>query len=158
MTKTVETMLEQFYEGPQPPKRLAERVKAFRLYYPNATPEEWESFALTFGQNCYRDGFTRGYDWNERDWKGPAIDPEQLAEMQSHDWSLAEENYDWNRMLTMGCDPRSPLANVPADQRRALIEMMMGGGIFPIGLDISPYEGPPHGNPGFHRPEENDDE
>lgn len=158
ITKVADKAAGTFYEGPTPPRRLAERVQLFRLHYPNATPEEWAKFSLTFGTNCYREGFTRGYDWAERGWDGPDVDPEQAAELQAHDWSLAEENPDWQRMLTMGYDPRDPMAGSTIDQRRAMVEVMMGSGPYPIEVDLSAYEGPPLGNPGFHHPPEEDDD
>lgn len=153
--KVLEKLAGTFYEGPKPPKRLEERVQLFRLHYPDATPKQWAEFALTFGTNCYREGFARGYEWLERDWK-PTDEPtqEQIAEYQAHDWSLAEQNTDWSKMLTTGYDPRSPLANCSPEQRRAIVEMMQGATNYPLSIDLSAYEGVEapldYGNPGFH--------
>lgn len=158
--KFIEKRAGTYYEGPTPPRRLAERVKMFQLYYPIATPEQWAEFALTFGANCYREGFTRGYDWSERGWEGPEMEPEQVAELQAHDWSLAEENPDWQRMMNMGYDPRDPLAGHSMEQRRAIMETLNGAGQYPVEIDLSAYEGPPIRTPGFYgqgEEEDNDD-
>lgn len=129
-----------FYEGPEPPPRLAESVKLFRLYYPDATPEQWEKFAVRLANNTYRDGFIRGWEWLQRGWEGPDIEPEQLAEIQSHDWSLAASNPDWQRMLQMGYDPSSPLRRLSPEQRRAVVETFQGAGRFPVEINLSAYD------------------
>lgn len=152
--RLIDRFRDSFYEGPDPPARLAERVRLFRLYYPKATAEQWASFALQFGSNCYREGFTRGFEWCERGWEGPAIPPEQAAEMLAQDWSLADSNPDWNRMLTMGYDPHDPLAGISPEQRRAVVETLQGTGDYPVEINLSAYEN--DGNPGFH--EEHDEE
>lgn len=153
--KLVEKYAGTYYEGPTPPKRLAERVKMFQLYYPDASQDRWALFALTLATNCYKEGFTRGYDWTERGWEGPVMPPEQVAELQAHDWSLAEQNPDWQRMMTMGYDPRDPLAGHSMEQRRAIIETMAGGGQYPVEIDLSAYE---DRTPGFCEEEEEEDE
>lgn len=140
--KAIELATSRFYEGPRPPPRLVERIKIFQLYKPQATADDWRDFALQFAANCYREGFIRGYDWQERGWEGPAIEPERLREAMDHDWTLAESNPDWRRLLDRGYDPRSVLGSLPPDQRRALVETFQGaaaGGV-PIIIDLSAYE------------------
>ena len=139
-----------FYEGPEPPRRIGERVKAFRLYNPDADPAEWAAFAERLARNCYREGFVRGYEWLERSWEGPAKEPERLAELAAHDWSLAEEHPDWSRMLEWGYDPRSPLRALSPEQRQAVVDTFTAGGGYPVEIDLSAYDGEAHGNPGFH--------
>lgn len=55
-----------FYEGPDPPERIAQTVSVFATMHPNATVAEWMAFATEFGAGAYRDGWTRGYEWHER--------------------------------------------------------------------------------------------
>lgn len=88
----LERWLGTFYEGPQPPRHLAEEVRVWRAMNPRSTPADWERFAAHFARACYERGFTRGYEWQERGWPGPEFDPEHLAEIEAQDWSLAESN------------------------------------------------------------------
>lgn len=128
------------YEGPEPPgRRIEERVQLFCLFNPQATAEQWRVFARQLAQNCYREGWVRGYEWLERGWSGPAVDPERLTELEAHDWSLAEQHPDWRRMLNLGYDPRSPLANLSPEQRRAVVDLFQGS--TPVVIDFTPYEG-----------------
>lgn len=140
----------RLYEGPEPPKRLRERVKLFKLYNPDATAEQWERFSLTLATNCYREGFVRGYEWQERDWKGPAVEPERLQELQDQDWSLAESHEGWGDVLRRGYDPRSPLAKLSPEQRRAFVETLQGSSRYPLYMNFDHYDG----IPGFHEDSE----
>jgi hypothetical protein len=140
IVKLLERVTSSFYEVAAPPRRLAERVRLFQVYNANASPEQWVQFALTFGQNCYREGFTRGYEWQERGWPGPAVDPDHLAEIEAQDWSLAEQHRGWREILELGYDPNSPLAHLSSEQRTAIAETLQGAGPFPVHLDLSPYD------------------
>jgi hypothetical protein len=82
-----ERLLERFYEGPRPPMRLAEEVAAFGAANPSATREEWARFATRLAHGAYRDGFTRGFEWAERDLDRLDMgDPERVAELLRHDF------------------------------------------------------------------------
>ena len=131
----------QFYEGAEPPPRLTEEVALFRLCYPRATTEQWRRFAERAIQNSYRDGFVRGYQWQERGWEGPAIDPEQLAEIEAHDWSLYDQGPRYDRLLN-GVVPDDPLSHLPVEQRRAFLEQLdlIGGSPYQATVDLTPYE------------------
>lgn len=118
----LERFLGRYYEGPQPPRRLVEEVQLFRIYHPGAGPEEWAQFALAFAANAYRDGFVRGYDWQERGWEGPVADPEQLLELESHDWSVAEQNPTVAEALEAGIDPRDPFYGVDEAERARFLD------------------------------------
>lgn len=150
MLKWGEKFAGTFYEGPEPPKRLKEKVQLFRLYYPHATPAEWAEFSLKLAKNSYQEGFVRGHQWVEREWEGPEIDPEVLAEVEGEDWSLAEQSPSWGRMLERGFDPNNPLRNMDADQRRAIVELMQGSSMYPVEIDLAPFAPEEHGTPGFH--------
>ncbi len=149
--RVLEKAVGEAYTGPTPPRRLAERVRLFALFHPQATSKEWIAFADTFAANVYREGFVRGYEWMERGWTGPAMDPDQLAEFQAHDWSLAEHHPAWHQMLSVGYDPRSPLAGMSSSQRQALSQLFNTNPN--ITIDLSAYDQAPppgHGIPGFH--------
>jgi hypothetical protein len=112
-----ERLLSRYYEGPNPPRHIGEEARVFRILNPRATPREWEDFAKRHAENCYRSGFTRGYEWQERDWPGPAEDPEVLAEAMEHDWSLAEADPRLDLALTEGQDPDDLFYGVPEEDR-----------------------------------------
>lgn len=137
----LERFLGRYYEGPSAPRRLGEEVRLFRVFYPMATAEEWEAFAARLACNAYRDGFVRGYEWCERDWKGPSIEPEVLAELQSHDWSLAEQDPRLEDVLALGVDPLDPHGVIDeTDRARYLDEVGKRLGTFrvtvdPVGID-----------------------
>lgn len=148
MHRLLEKLTDQFYEGPEPPKRLPEKVKLFRLYYPHADADEWAAFANRIARNSYKDGFIRGYEWQERDWPGPELEPERVAELTEQDWSLAEESREWSKLLEKGYDPRSPLANLSPEQRRAVVETFQGASRYPVEVNLSAYEEEPEDEPG----------
>lgn len=79
-----------FYEGPSAPQRLAEQVTTFALMHPTATREQWAEFTTRLAVGSYRDGYTRGFEWAERDLDRLDYgDPERLAELDAHD-------FDWH--------------------------------------------------------------
>jgi hypothetical protein len=75
-----------YYEGPEPPSRYAQSVVFFAATHPGATVEEWAAFTLTLAQRCYREGYTRGKEWRERDLDSVMAATEDVA---AHDW-------EWN--------------------------------------------------------------
>lgn len=124
LVRQLERLLGRYYEGPTPPRRLAEEARLFRVMYPCAGPDEWEAFAARLAASSYRDGFVRGFEWNERDWSGPADDPERLAEATAHDWSLAEADPRLENVLLLGTDPGDPLAALPPLEREQYYQRM----------------------------------
>ena len=116
----------QFYEGPEPPPRIAEEVRMFHILYPTAEWQQWEEFAVRFAHNCYRDGFVRGYEWQERGWDGPAEDPERLLEEERHNWQLAEQDDRWKKMLEDGSDPNDPLSGLSGAHRTEVYQQLGG--------------------------------
>ncbi len=120
----------RYYEGPEPPPRIDQEVRLFAATHREATVEEWKAFATRIAQNTYRDGFTRGIEWNERLWPGPADDPEVLAEAARHNWSHAEQ-----RILAIENQP-SPIAGMNAQAAAALQHSL--GNARVVALDRQP--------------------
>lgn len=85
-----ERIAERYYEGPEPPHRFAEQVVMFAKHNPGATVEQWAQFATNLARGAYQAGYTRGFEWSERDLDrlNPGA-PELLAEQQAHD-------FDWH--------------------------------------------------------------
>jgi len=80
----VQMIRKQFYEGPDPPARIASAVRHFIEVCPNATKEQWREFAELHAQECYRTGYVRGLEWAERDLdRKPKDDPDVLAEQMA---------------------------------------------------------------------------
>jgi hypothetical protein len=134
----LERLLKRFYEGPHPPPRIREEARLFDLLNPGASPEEWEEFAVRFAENCYRDGFVRGFEQSERD--PDRIEPtpdEAILHAQRHDWSLAAEQGRVARLLREGVDPADPMPGATPEERAAWLEEQAAiwGGYKVIALD-----------------------
>lgn len=124
MKRVIERWMDRYYEGPESPPRVFEELRLWAALNPDAPRDVILGYASVLLDAAYRDGFVRGYEWQERGWKGPSIDPDVLAEAQSQDWSLADSNPRVRRILEAGYDPNDPLANVAAPDRRAFFEML----------------------------------
>lgn len=122
--RMIERWMGWYYEGPDAPRRLAEELRVWLRLNPDAPREAIEGYCVLLLESAYRDGFVRGYEWQERGWEGPAVDPEVLAELQAQDWSLAESNPRVRRILEDGYDPEDPLANVASPDRRAFFDFL----------------------------------
>ena len=74
----VQKALGTYFEGPNPPPRIAKAVEEFGKVKPSP---EWEIWATTFAEECYRSGYMRGLEWAERDYHRhkPIDDPEVQA-------------------------------------------------------------------------------
>lgn len=82
-----ERFASRYYEGPEPPLRIAEQVVAFAKANPQATRGEWARYATALGQSTYRSGYVRGLEWTERDLgKLDLGDPDVLAHQRAHDF------------------------------------------------------------------------
>jgi hypothetical protein len=127
LMRLVEKWMGRYYEGPEPPRRLGEELRLWMALNPDSPREVVQGYATCLLEAAYRDGFVRGYDWQERGWSGPSIDPEVLAEAQAQDWSLAEANPRVRRILDAGYDPDDPLANVAAPDKRAFFDFIARG-------------------------------
>ena len=123
LRNTLEKLLKRFYEGPHPPRRIAEEVRLFRAMFPLATADEWEAFAQGLAENAYRSGFTRGEERAERD--PQELVPDALAlEAQTHDWSLADGHPLMRDVIERGRDPLDPMRAMTAQQRLAYFDQV----------------------------------
>lgn len=133
-----------YYEGPTPPPRLLDEVRIFMVLYPNASKQQWMEFSTKHAANSYRSGFVRGHDWVERGWEGPPPDEdrERLLEAEMHDWSLAEESPQWERILTTGRLSEDPLAGLDAEGKQEFMNMLQGPkrGMFPVEIKLAEYD------------------
>jgi hypothetical protein len=87
------------------------------------TVDQWEMFASELARSAYREGWTRGYEWAERDLDAkPKHDPEVLAEQLAHAWKLS----DAPRVeeLMRADDPTNPLAGIAEEHHPMLLDEM----------------------------------
>lgn len=129
LSRVAEKLAGRYYEGPSTPPRVHDEVRVFAALHPNATAEEWATFARRHADIAYRDGFTRGLEWAERLWPGPAEDPEVIAEREAHDFSLPE--YYLQRLEQQ---PESPIDGMSNDEAMRLQHQLahVGARIVPI--------------------------
>lgn len=82
-----------YHEGFEAPERLGEMVVAFANEYPHATRADWVRFASDHAAECYRSGYTRGYERVERDFENamPNNRPEDIADELDPDWRWSPE-------------------------------------------------------------------
>ena len=124
LVRMLDRWLGRYYEGPDVPPRVTEEFRIWMRLNPDAAPACVEGYAVALLEAAYRDGFVRGYEWQERGWEGPAIAPEVLAEIEQQNWSLADLNPRVRHILDNGYDPEDPLANVSAPDKRAFFGML----------------------------------
>lgn len=139
----IEKFLGRYYEGPDPPRRLTEELRVWLYINPDADRSTVEGYVALLLESAYREGFTRGYEWQERDWPGPAVDPELLAELEQQDYSLADYNPRLRRILKDGYDADDPLANVASPDRRAFFDMLAQAQDIRVIPELVEYEGDP---------------
>ncbi len=139
----IEKFLCRYYEGPDPPRRIAEELQVWLRINPDAERVVIEGYCALLLESAYREGFTRGYEWQERDWPGPAVAPEVLAEMQAQDYSLADYNPRIRRILHDGYDAEDPLANVASPDRRAFFDMLAQAQDIHVIPELVEFEGDP---------------
>lgn len=122
LRNAAEKLLKRYYEGPEPPMRLAQQVAEWAWMHPKATRAEWAAFAVRFAHGAYRDGFVRGFEWAERDLDRLQLgDPERLAELEAHDFVWHSPDHLTSQQLAEVV-PRSQeeyLEKLPDDLARA---------------------------------------
>lgn len=96
---------DRYYEGPQPPARLAQMVVEFANQHPNATRAEWVRFACGHARECYRSGWTRGEEHAERDPTELSGIPEQLADALDPSWRERVHDWRWDGGITPLSEP-----------------------------------------------------
>lgn len=132
--KLYERLRDRYYEGPDPPPRLHDEVRVFAALNPQATASEWKDFAARHADVAYRDGFTRGLEWNERLWPGPAEDPEVVAEREAHAFSLPE-----HYLQQLERQPPSPVQGMAPDDALRLQHQLARAGARLVPDPFNPY-------------------
>jgi hypothetical protein len=77
-----------YFEGEEAPERLAALVEDFQKLMPDASPQQWATFALSLARSSYQEGYVRGYERSERV-PGSALPkhpPELTADAMGEDW------------------------------------------------------------------------
>lgn len=101
----------KFYEGPECPERFSEVVVVFANENPYASRAEWMRFATEHAAVAYKSGYTRGFEWAERDDEDPVVSPEELADSLDPDWR-------WSPDITLMGDPDAEVPEeIPADYK-----------------------------------------
>lgn len=117
----LERMLGRFFEGPDAPERLEEHVELFRKLNPAASSREWASFATRLASTAYQDGYTRGFEWRERDIDRAAqFNPAQL-EQHAREERTKQLAYE-QRVI-----PDEPYGWLPPEQRGIAVAMVGEG-------------------------------
>lgn len=128
----MERHLDRWREGPEPPLRVAQEVRLFRALHPGATADEWEQYATRHAESAYRQGYIRGFEYNERFWPGPADDPELLAAAMREDAPSLEANPRMRRLLELGYDLDDPFRGMTRDERNELARALASGAVLKL--------------------------
>lgn len=107
-----------YYEGPSPPSRLADAVRAFRVMYPEADADAWERFSREEAARGYQEGWQRGFEAHLR---GQAEPPPWMRPEIPPPHPLAA------RVLALGYDPSNPLGRATEAQREELARALLKG-------------------------------
>jgi hypothetical protein len=121
---TLEKLAKTFEEGPEPPLRLRDEVRMFRVMHPLATAEQWYAQCLELVDAAYRQGFARGYEWKERDLDSSHKESERLADIAKHAVDIAEGNTNLRASLDSGIDLSDPLHGIPAEYRAEFVDAL----------------------------------
>jgi len=113
-----------FRRSPDPPVRLEEEVILFRSFYPGATPDQWEAFAVKLAENAHRDGFARGFQWGRNGWTLHDANPDRMAEQAQAAESLGEAHPYAARLLKARGDENDPLYAVSEPDRAAFFALL----------------------------------
>lgn len=122
MRGLAERLAERYYEGPEPPMRLAEQVVAFAAANSGATRGEWMRYAVAMAQSAYRSGYVRGIEWAERDLDRLDVgDPDRLADQQQHDFEWHAPEAPSAQALAERVAGADFLDDLPTDAARAWV-------------------------------------
>lgn len=119
-----ERWLDKRYEGPEPPRRLTDEVRMFRVVHPTATPRDWAEFAAKHGRNCYRDGYVRGYEYKIREDDPDTSEAELLDNDAKHDAWAPSDDPEMNQVLVQMFSEEDPLGGATPDERREFNKMI----------------------------------
>ncbi len=89
IARRAENYLKTFYEGPEPPLRIADLAIEFANLYPTATRAQWLRFTTEHAREAYRSGYQRGFEYVERDpdfFVRHDRTPEMVADQIDPDW------------------------------------------------------------------------
>lgn len=88
LSRRAERFLDRYYEGPEPPLRIADLAIEFANLYPQATRAMWLRFATDHAREAYRAGYQRGYEYVERDpdFFRSDLPPDMIADQMDPDW------------------------------------------------------------------------
>lgn len=118
-----ERLLGEYYEGPDPPVRLAEMAMAFAEAHPRATRREWLQFAISHAGEAYRSGYLRGHEWAERDPEARVdVPPDLAADLVDPDWR-------WRTPVLTADGLAEVVPDGWPDDEQELLERMTRGGI-----------------------------
>jgi len=110
--------------SPEPPKRIEEEVALFRVYYPDATVEDWEAFAVRLACNAHRSGFARGFHWATKGWKLDDRNQKRIDEQAVAAESLGDAHPFAARLLRARGDEQDPLFGVSSPDRAAFFALL----------------------------------
>jgi hypothetical protein len=99
VTRLAEKLAGHFYEGPEPPERIAEMARVFASLHPRATRGEWLAMAEELAREAYRSGWVRGFEYAERDPEEPAVSPEVIADAHLPGWRDRAHDWSWETGL-----------------------------------------------------------
>lgn len=105
---------------PPAPGRFSELTRLFRVAFPDADAERWETHAVDLAATAYWEGERRGYD------RARGLDEGALR--ARHDWSAARDRPALAAALAGLRDPDDPLAGMPPEQVAAIREFLAAGG------------------------------
>lgn len=103
LAKAAEKLAGRYYEGREPPVRLAAMAEAFAGMHPRATRGEWLDMAKELAAEAYRSGYRAGYEKYDRD-------PENEREQFDPDELAGEPDWEWGGPTTV-----EQMAEVPDD-------------------------------------------
>ena len=77
LVRVAERLARRYYEGPDPPRRIAQAVDSFVVLHPKASRWEWTEFARLQCEESYRSGYVRGVERSVRD-RDYSVEPHLL--------------------------------------------------------------------------------
>lgn len=117
--------------NPPAPGRFHDLTRLFRIAFPDADAERWESHCDDLAEAAYWEGERRGYD------RARGVDAAALN--ARHDWSMTVGRPALETGLRRLRDPDDPMAAATPEQRQQVTEALRNG--LPFRLVVTPDEG-----------------